>query len=100
MNNHDQLQEALYNTGDDFFVEDVHYKSINDKKVRSFSIKEYLHLILTNAIFNYSPCKDLLDVFDENHKPKMGDWADCTKKWLALSAEPFQLVSEISTELF
>jgi len=94
------LQQALFETKAEFFAEDVIYKEIGEKKVRSNIIKMYLHAILTNAIFHYAPCKDLLDVFDENQKPKSDVWATNENKWLHLSAEPFQIVSAISLELF
>jgi hypothetical protein len=100
INTHDGLQKELYETEANFFAEEVLYKNINTNMVRSNLIKKYLHEILTNAIFNYSPCKDLLDVFDENHKPKSEDWGTHQNKWLSLSAKPFQHVSVVSSELF
>ena len=58
---HSLLQNALYKKAKDFFVEEVPYRQFSDLSVKSNSIKIYLHQILTNAIFNYSPCKDLID---------------------------------------
>ena len=80
INGHGELQEELFETSDDFFAEEVTYKQISSKNLRSNIIKKYLHEILTNAIFNYHPCKDLLDVFDESVKPKIEDWGSDTNK--------------------
>ena len=96
---HDLLQEALYNTEAEFFEEDVPYKSLSDPLVRSNLIKKYLHEILTKAIFNYSPCKDLLWNCHKKHTPKIEDWEKCNKLWVGLSAEPFQNVSKFNFHL-
>lgn len=93
INSHEELQNELFDTSAEYFAEELSYRELSSKSVRSNIIKTYLHEILTNAIFNYSPCKDLLDVFDETVKPKQADWESDTIKWLYLSAEPFQYVS-------
>ena len=97
---HEELQKALFPTEAEFFDEEVHYRSINHKMVRSNLIKKYLHQILTKAIFKYSPCKELLDGFEGKHKPTYQDWEKDTNKWLSLSAEPFQNVSKYCFQQF
>ena len=63
-------------------------------KVRSNVIKKYLHQILTNAIFAYTPCKELLNIFDtQEEKPKKEKWAGGSNMFLSLSADPFHQVS-------
>jgi len=73
---------------------------MNDKLVNSNVIKKYLHEILTNAIFNYSPCKDLLENFDAKQKPKIKKWGEDSQKWVILSAEPFHNVSKFCFKQF
>ena len=48
--------------------------------------------MLTNAIFNYSPCKDLLILCKNPAFPEK--WATDQNKWLALSADPYPIVSK------
>ena len=68
------------------------------EKVRSNQIKNFLHEILTHAIFHYSPCKDLLEDYNEKHKPVEEDWATNANLWEALSADPFPCVSKFLLE--
>ena len=60
------LLQALYTTQDLFYKEDVNYKEISNPNVQSNKIKILLHEILTHAIFEYHPCKDLLNLFTKN----------------------------------
>jgi hypothetical protein len=92
------LWNALYETQEDFFREEVKYRDMNLATVQSNKIKRYLHDILTNAIFEYSPCKDLLIGYKK--KPTKAEWKDCGKKWVSLNADPFQNVSESIAKLF
>lgn len=96
INGHQQLQQVLYNSEAEFFAEEVHHREFSKDTVRSNQIKKYLHEILTNAIFNYPPCTELLKVLDENSVPTVETWGQVNKKWLSLSVEPFQNVSTLS----
>ena len=60
INAHGDLQQQLFDTSAEYFAEELSYKQLSARGVRSNIIKKYLHEILTNAIFNYHPCKDLL----------------------------------------
>src|SRR5688500_7614745 len=75
-------------------LKDIPYSSITSPTIRSNVVKKYLHEILTNAIFNYTPCKDLMQFMEEKHKPSSKKWANISKKWLSLSAKPYPNVSE------
>jgi hypothetical protein len=58
----------------------------------------FLHQILTKATFKYWPCKDLLHFCKKEPTPE--EWEQSSKKWLSLSADPYQVVSEQSLKLF
>jgi hypothetical protein len=73
INNHLELSDNLYDTQEEFYREEVVYRDITKTVVRSNLIKKYLHEVLTKAIFNYGPCKDLLDVYRKK-KPTTKDW--------------------------
>jgi len=88
------LQEVLYETEAEFFEEDVHYRSLTSPAIRSNVVKKYLHEILTNVIFNYAPCKDLMQFMTGKNKRTFKKWANISKKWLSLSAKPYPNVSE------
>jgi hypothetical protein len=94
INLHPMLLQTMYKTPEDFFTEDVAYIDMSKPKVRSNMIKNYLHQILTNAIFTYTPCKELLNIFDtQEEKPKKEKWAEGSNMFLSLSADPFHQVS-------
>jgi hypothetical protein len=57
---HEELQSVLYEHQNNFFLEDAYHRDISLESVTSNKIKKYLHEILTNAIFEYNPCKELL----------------------------------------
>ena len=97
---HDLLQEELFNTETEFFDEDVPYSGINHPSTRSNKIRYYLHEILTYAIFNYSPSKDLVWNCHKNHIPNFEEWKACNNIWVGLSAEPFQNVSKFNFIFF
>ena len=92
INNKTELLQVLYQTQEDFYHEDVHYRDIRKDNVRSNKIKKVLHEVLTKAIFVYRPCQDLLNLC--RTKPSPEDWGKDTKKWLMLSSEPYQAVRE------
>ena len=74
-----------------FFAENVTYRHRAKPQIRSNQIKKVLHEILTKAIFEYEPCKQLLGV--PMKMPDRGKWAKETN-WFASNAEPFHNVSE------
>ena len=90
------LAHVLYKTQEDFYLEDVHYNDLSKLDVQSNKIKLCLHKILTKAIFEYCPCKDLLSSIRRINKPKPEDWIGDSKKWVSLGAKPFHLVSEFN----
>ena len=92
MNNNRELSQVLYETQAKFFAEHVTYRNINNPNTRSNQIKTYIHEILTKAIFTYHPCKDLL-VFCKTNPPTQEKWIVDYCKWLAITAEPIQHVS-------
>ena len=53
---------------------------------------------MTHAIFHNSPCKDLLEDYNENHKPLEEIWKSDANLWEALSADPFPCVSKFVLE--
>ena len=65
-----ELKQVLYKTQEDFYLEDVNYDNISKLDVQSNQIKMCLHKILTKAIFEYCPCKDLLNLIRKGKKPK------------------------------
>jgi hypothetical protein len=94
------LQGALFDTEAKLFAEEVKYRDLNKETIRPNQIKQYLHEILTNAIFNYAPCSGLLKDVHENEYPSVEDWKNCIPKWKSLSAEPYQPVSKLTFILF
>ena len=97
---HDLLQEELFDSEAEFYDEDVPYSEINGPLTRSNKIRNYLHEILTYAIFNYSPCKDLVWNCHKKHIPNFDCWKTCNNIWVGLSAEPFQNVSKFNFTTF
>ena len=87
------LAQLLYTTQEEFYQEDFTNRELGNQNVRSNQIKKHLHQILTNAIFNYHPCKDLLDLCKTN-KPSPEEWITGANKWLSLASEPLQHVSK------
>ena len=94
------LRPALYNNAEEFFMEEAYYREMSSKDLRSNIIKKYLHQILTNAIFNYSPCKELIENYDVKKKPKLAEWKKDTQKWENLSGNPYHIVSKLNFDLF
>jgi len=88
---HEDLQKVLYNHHSQFFHEEVYHRDISNPSVKSNQIKKYLHQILTNAIFEYYPCKDLLLV--SKQKPNKDEWSTDKPFWLSLNANPYPQVS-------
>jgi hypothetical protein len=93
ISDHYLLQAAIYKKAEDFFDEEASYREMSDPYVKSNCIKKSLHEILTNAIFNYSPCKELIEAYDEKRKPKIENWEKNTQKWETLHADPYHIVS-------
>ena len=88
--NHQGLETKMYAKVVKFFLEYTTYRQRSIvEKVKSNQIKKFLHQILTHAIFHYSPCKDLLEDYDENHKPLEERWATNANLWESLNADPF-----------
>ena len=94
INAHDLLQAKLFENADDFFAESVNYRGMSRVYLTSNQIKKDLHEILTKAIFNYSPCKELIDTYEEKRKPKIENWKGKSEKWETLSADPYHIVSK------
>ena len=94
-----ELAQDLYDTQADFYIEDVEYRDIATESVQSNKIKKSLHQILTNAIFNYSPYKDLLAVYKNIKKPTASEWGQEKKKWVSLTSEPIQHISQLKFQL-
>ena len=99
MNNNRELSQVLYETQEEFFAECVNYRNINNPNTRSNQIKTYIHEILTKAIFTFHPCKDLL-VFYKSNPPTPEKWIIDECKWLAVTAEPIQHVSDQFLKLY
>jgi hypothetical protein len=101
INNNPQLLKALYTKQNLFYQEDVNYKEISNPNLPSNKIKILLHKILSHAIFEYHPCKDLLNLFTKKSKPMAKQWKELGyKNLIKLSAEPFQHVSELFSIVF
>ena len=98
INAHEELQNLLYTHQSEFFMENVYHRNISDKEIRSNKIKKYLHEILTNAIFENYPCKDLLLMMKK--QPSKEDWSEDEVFWLSLKADPYPIVSVHSCNLF
>ena len=81
-------------------MEEVQYRQFSEPTVKSNSIKIYLHQILTIAIFNYSPCKELIETYDEKRKPKIEIWEGNSQKWETLSVDPYHIVSKFYLTLY
>ena len=94
-----ELLQVLFKTQEEFYMEDLPNKEFGNPNVQSNHIKKLLHEVLTNAIFEYCPCSDLLKMIKKN-KPTSEEWKKCPPIWLSLSTEPFQHVSEHTMFLF
>ena len=89
---HVELQDVLYTYQREFFQEDVYHRDISKDHVRSNEIKQYLHEIMTNAIFNWCPGKDL--VSNAKKAVDRNRWSSNEVFWLSLNAAPFSRVSK------
>ena len=87
------LAQILYTTQEEFYQEELTNRELSNPSVRSNQIKKHLHQILTNAIFTYHLCKNLLDLCKTN-KPSPETWITGANKWLSLASEPLQHVSK------
>ena len=94
------LRRLLFETENNFFLEDEKYRESGWLTVQSNQIKACLHEVLTHAIFNYSPCKELAADIVEEHSPKIENWVGDDRLWLHMSAEPYQVVSKFWSKLF
>jgi hypothetical protein len=83
----------MYEKQEDFYMEGMEYRKFGSKEVRSNKIKHYLHLILTKAIFEYRPCRDLL-AFCRNQRPTPEAWVQGDDKLKSLSTDMYQIVSD------
>ena len=96
MDNHSEFQRKLYNTQEEFFDEEIpNYNEKNNKYLPSNKLRKFLHEILTNAIFTYQPCCDLLH-FSKKRKDidaTQKKWKQANMQWTALGIEPYQHVS-------
>ena len=96
---HEELQNVIYQHQSKFFLEDVYHRNISSESVRSNQIKKYLHEILTNAIFEYNPCKELLLIL-KKAQPSKKEWSTNEVFWLSLKANPYPVVSIDFCDLF
>lgn len=95
INEHNNFELDLYNSSEDFHLENATARNTFSLELKSNKFKQFLHEILTNAIFEYSPCKDLIDNCNDKYKPNCNRWARIENKWVTLSADPYQQVSKI-----
>src|SRR5687768_9595844 len=94
INNHSQLSEDLYETQVEFYTEEVDYRDISNESIQSNKTKKSLHEILTNVIFTFSLCIELLNAYKRVKRPTADEWGqDLKNKWTSLIAEPFHHVS-------
>ena len=96
---HIKLQDLLFDYQAEFFQEDVYHQNIGSPNVRSNQIKKYLHKILTNACFEYNPCKELLFI-PRREIPNRDLWSGNSVFWQSLNANPYSTVSEVVNCLF
>ena len=96
---HAELQDLLFDYQAEFFQEDVYHQNIGSPNVRSNQIKKYLHKILTNACFEYNPCKELLFI-PRREIPNRDLWSGNSVFWQSLNANPYSTVSEVVNCLF
>ena len=96
---HAELQELLFDSQSEFFQENVYHRDIGSCHVRSNLIKKYLHDILTNACFEYNPCKELLFI-PRREIPNRDLWSGNSVFWQSLNANPYSTVSEVVNCLF
>ena len=95
MNDNLSLETALYEQAGDFYEEQTRYRHMALENLPSNNIKKILHEILSNAIFAYCPSKDLIEAVKEKYRPDCIRWAGHKNKWLALTCDPYQIVSQI-----
>ena len=94
------LMNSLYNTQQEFYESERTYKDFNNEEDQLYHVKEQLDTILTHAIFNYRPCKELLEVFKIN-TPTEEQWKKAsTTKWLSFASRPYQNVSNHQSFFF
>lgn len=65
---------------------------MNSNNMRASNIRKYSHKILSKAIFNYCPYKDLLKI--PRKTPTYEEWTEDSNKGLSLNAKPYQIVSK------
>ena len=94
INNNSDLSQVIFEKQADFYRGEVNYNNIGKDINQSNKIRKCLHQILSNAIFHYCPCMDLIQFCKKAIKPTAEEWEECNAKWLSLNAEPYQLVSD------
>ena len=89
-------------TQQDFYIEEVpNYNQKSSLTLQSNKIRKSLHEILTNAIFTYQPCCDLLHFCKKKDTNATWiSWATANKEWTVLGTEPYQHVSIYIQNLF
>jgi hypothetical protein len=100
INNKTEYWNVLYKTQEEFYREEVQLRGLTNPNAQSNQIKKYLHEVLTKAIFQYKPCKELLVFCKKDPKPSPKEWGSDVNKFLSLSADPYHVVSGQIFKLF
>jgi hypothetical protein len=100
INNKTEYWNVLYKTQEEFYREEVQLRELTNPNTQSNQIKKYLHEVLTKAIFQYKPCKELLVFCKKDPKPSPEKWGSDLNKFLSLSADPYHVVSGQIFKLF
>ena len=89
------MSQELFKTQEQVYQEEVYIRYMSLQKCQSNRIKEYLHQVLTKAIFEYQPCCELLKYYKGKNKPTVKQWATDDIKWLTLNTVPYHVVSTV-----
>lgn len=101
LENNNALLQLQFKTQAELYKQEVHYRDLSIDSVHCNKIKRSLHEIFCNAIFEYSPCKELIH---KTYKPiDSNAWRNPPplprnpdrNLWFALGTEPYHLVCYI-----
>jgi len=96
----DKLKKVLFKYQSEFNKEEVNFREIGKETQKIVKIRTVLHDILSKAIFENQPCSNLIHLVKGRAKPTIEKWKKPNSKWLLLTADPYQLVSEFTSDCF
>ena len=89
---HKGLNKTMFTTQSDFNQEELNFRYVGRPGARTIQTRLILHKILSDFIFHYQPCMNLLGLVKNQKTPTIEDWQDLSGRWCHLTSDPYQLV--------